>query len=257
MISIRISSVCYIDFTIRSRARLPESLSALIFYLAIKDKIYVIGANEWGGDGYAIDVYDSSADKWTTKKPMPFYRYYFGVGVVNNMIYLIGGHSSVPMDPENETELYYYDSEHVLEYNPINESWTKKAKMPIVRANPGIAVIDNKIYAIGGDQGNETQVYDPSTDTWATKTPMIRKNSRFGIGVLEKKIHVIGGDFGAHDSHDVYDPTTDSWEEYPSMPSARWSLGVGVVDNRIFAIGGTLGASTMNTTEEFNLNVQN
>ena len=85
----------------------------------IKDKIYVIGANEWGGDGYAIDVYDSSADKWTTKKPMPFYRYYFGVGVVNNMIYLIGGHSSVPMDPENETELYYYDSEHVLEYNPI------------------------------------------------------------------------------------------------------------------------------------------
>jgi hypothetical protein len=218
----------------------------------VKNKIYVMGANEWGGDGNAIDVYDTINDSWITKKPMPFQRWGFGVGVVKDKIYVIGGNSNPPDIKENTS---YYDPRYVLEYNPINESWTKKAPMPILRERLGVIVINNKIYAIGGMQGNETQVYDPATDNWTTRTPMLRNNAFFGIGVVNNKIHVVGGDAGDSEIHDVYDPVNDTWTEASSLLSGQWSLTVGVVNDRLFAIGGRLGSIVLNSTIEYYLNI--
>jgi len=220
----------------------------------IKNRIYVIGANEWGGDGYAIDVYDPINDSWTTKKPMPFQRWGFGVGVVKDKIYVIGGNSNPPDIKEN---ISYYDPRYVLEYNPNNESWIKKAPMPIVRENLGVTVVNNKIYAMGGMQGNETQVYDPLTNIWTTKAPMLRENAWFGLDVIDKKVHVIGGTAGAGETHDIYDSVNNTWTETFSMPTGRNALVAGVVNQRLFAIGGRAsGGILLNVTEEFYAKVE-
>ena len=53
------------------------------------------------------------------------------------------------------------------------DSWTTKASMPTARAQLGVAVVNGKIYAIGGENNSATgpnvlninEAYDPATNT--------------------------------------------------------------------------------------------
>ena len=48
-------------------------------------------------------------------------------------------------------------------------TWSKKAPMTMARANPGVAVVNGKIYVIGGSPLNTiNEMYDPASDTWTT-----------------------------------------------------------------------------------------
>ena len=86
----------------------------------------------------------------------------------------------------------------VLDVNAQQEnSWTSLTPMPTPRAGIGVAVVDNKIYVIGGSYWSNyfgiNEMYDPATNTWTTKTSMPTPRASFGITVFENKIYVIGG----------------------------------------------------------------
>jgi hypothetical protein len=131
-------------------------------------------------------------------------------------------------------------------------TWTTMASMPTPRAGLGVAVVNGKIYAIGGrneDYGylNTNEDYDPATNTWTTRKPMPTRRSNFGIAVYQSKIYVIGGQAGADSwngadilssSNEVYDPLTDTWETKTSLPTLRRGLDANVVDGKIYLIGG-------------------
>lgn len=83
----------------------------------------------------------------------------------------------------------------VVQVKPVSadspDSWMSRASMPTARAFFGVAVVDEKIFAIGG-AGGVNEVYDPATDTWATRKPM--PNPRcFATTLYEGKIYCIGG----------------------------------------------------------------
>ena len=137
-------------------------------------------------------------------------------------------------------------------------TWTTKAPMPTARGGLGVAVVDGKIYAIGGDtqkviggvsQGGgligANEVYDPTTNTWTTKASMPTPRAYFAIAVYQNKIFCIGGNGnnGADNPHtgvnEVYDPKTDSWETKAPMPTPRASLQGNVLNGKIYCIGGT------------------
>lgn len=125
------------------------------------------------------------------------------------------------------------------------DSWTTLEPMPTARSGLGVAVVDGKIYAIGGSDGNSqldtNEMYDPATNTWVSKQAMPTARSRFGITVFEKKIYVMGGADvnGFTDANEVYDPATDTWEIKASMPAGgRAELAVNAVNGKIYAIGG-------------------
>ncbi|MGD6807073.1 MAG: hypothetical protein ACQCN4_08955 [Candidatus Bathyarchaeia archaeon] len=57
-----------------------------------------------------------------------------------------------------------------------DDTWTQKAPMPTARYDTRVAVVNNKIYCIGGRTGsskealvNVNEMYDPTTDTWTEK----------------------------------------------------------------------------------------
>jgi len=125
------------------------------------------------------------------------------------------------------------------------DSWTTLTEMPTARSGLGVAVVDGKIYAIGGSDGNShldtNEMYDPATNTWVSKQPMPTARSRFGITVFENKIYVMGGANASRftDANEVYDPATDTWEIKASMPAGgRSELAVNAVNGKIYAIGG-------------------
>ena len=98
------------------------------------------------------------------------------------------------------------------------DSWVSKAPMQQARANFGIAVVDEKIYAFGGDGGSTmgsgiglpightantlstNEVYDPATDTWTFKKPMPTARALLGVAVYKNKVYCIGGYYGNSNS---------------------------------------------------------
>jgi hypothetical protein len=79
---------------------------------------------------------------WTKKADMPTGRDALYTSVVNGKIYAIGGRS---LDAQGN-EVF---EKTVEEYDPIKDTWTKKADMPTARWKLSTCVMDEKIYAIG------------------------------------------------------------------------------------------------------------
>jgi N-acetylneuraminic acid mutarotase len=220
----------------------PMPTARASFGIAVyQNKIYCIGG---GGDfGFeevtgVNEVYDPLTDTWTTKTSMPTAREFLCANVVNGKIYLIGGSKPVNLnDPSfvpNVNEVY----------DPETDSWTTKTPPPTQVSAYASAVVDNKIYVIGGSPvGNLTQIYHPETDTWSYGAPI--PNACWGAaagattGVLApKRIYVIGG-HPTFTLNQVYDPETDTWTMGAQMPTSRYGLGVAVVNDMLYAIEGT------------------
>ena len=135
--------------------------------------------------------------------------------------------------------------------------------MKVARSGIGVAVVNGKIYAIGGstasgslpgvnggavlgyrDLGGQVgtnEEYNPETDTWTTKKSMATPRIVFATAVYQNKIYCIGGKTsnGFTGVNEVYDPATDTWETKAAMPTARGWLAAGVVKDKIYLIGGS------------------
>jgi len=141
--------------------------------------------------------------------------------------------------------------------NAQNGKWeTDKTPMPIKKYSHCSAVVDGKIYIIGGqiltgEDVNETiqvvgsiEVYDPLTDTWdTTRTNMPTPRSHSACVAIDKKIYVIGGtnwedSFDEGNILEVYDTETDTWDTNKAlMPTIRIGCRAVVFENKIFVAG--------------------
>jgi len=143
-----------------------------------------------------------------------------------------------------------------------NDSWTAKAPMQTARSRLGVAEVNGKIYAIGGDDTNlmgncigpsigtlvnTTEMYDPETDAWTFRASMPTARCSFAVAVYQNKIYCIGGCTGYNNQtgvNEVYDPSTNKWEIKTAMPTPRMELQANVVDRKIYLIGGTNSYAT-------------
>jgi hypothetical protein len=76
-------------------------------------------------------------------------------------------------------------------------TWTQKADMPTARFVSGSAVVDGKIYIIGGESSLDriavVEEYDPAADTWTTIVEGIGlnlhlDNVKLGVGLRDSAI---------------------------------------------------------------------
>jgi N-acetylneuraminic acid mutarotase len=182
----------------------------------------------------AIQPVKATEDSWASKAPMQVSRSGFGIAVLDNRIWVIGGY---PARNINE------------QYDPVNDSWTTMAPLPTGREVFGIASCKNKIYVIGGTTNEMAsgvtgvnEVYDPITDTWETKTPMPTPRFELQANVVNDKIYLIGGrtasQYSTVNKTEVYEPTTDSWTTKASMPYPVVMYASAVVNNKIYIFGG-------------------
>jgi N-acetylneuraminic acid mutarotase len=133
-------------------------------------------------------------------------------------------------------------------------TWAIKAPMQVARAGLGVAVVNGKIYAIGGDSSGTNEEYDPATNTWSTGSPMPTPRSIFAIATYQNIIYCIGGlltNGTKTGVNEAYDPGTDTWQTEAAMPTARCEMNAETVNGKIYVIGGrTADAySTVNITE--------
>lgn len=134
-------------------------------------------------------------------------------------------------------------------YDLRDEKWYQAAEMPSRRCRAGLAVLNDKVYAVGGFNGSlrvrTVDVYDPATDQWSTCCSMEARRSTLGVAVLNNCIYAVGGFDGSTglNSAEVFDPKTQEWRLIASMSTRRSSVGVGVLNQMLFAIGGYDGST--------------
>lgn len=120
-----------------------------------KDKMYI-----WGTSGASFDVYDFSANSWstltTTGGAAPNGT---SITVYNDKIFMVGG------DGSSYNKIYSFDFR--------TNAWTTLSNSPVERAGHTIAIYDNKLYAFGGFTSTSTllntvSIYDFATDSWSS-----------------------------------------------------------------------------------------
>ena len=162
----------------------------------IAGKLYVAGGVKLPDSGFIFDVlanleaYDPVSNSWTTLAPMPTARSAAGAGVVNGILYVIGG----AIDSSTIVSVATVEA-----YDPATNTWSTRAPMPAPRHQVGVAVVGDILYAIGGHDvdGNHlttVEAYDPVSNSWTTKAAMPTPRSFFGVTEMNGTIYAIGGD---------------------------------------------------------------
>jgi N-acetylneuraminic acid mutarotase len=157
-------------------------------------------------------------------------------------------------------------------YDLESNTWTEKAPMPTARHHLSSAVVDGKLFALGGrilgngvpsedlDEAlsnfNNNEMYDPITDTWTVKQPMQDKRSGFTASALDGQIYVFGGQDVERifESVERYNPSSDTWVYIAPLPSERMGLVAVEVNKKIYTIGGQRsGLISLNVNEILNV----
>jgi len=171
---------------------------------------------------------------WVQVASMPTARLYLAVGVINGIVYAVGG----------------WNFRNVLAtveaYNPLTNVWTEETPMPTPRQWLCVRTVNGILYAIGGaDAGgfavDNVEAYNPATNSWTEEAPLPEPRSSLACGVVNGKIYAVGGEGGRNgtQANEMYDPITNTWTEKAAMPTGRAFLGVGVVRNILYAVGGS------------------
>lgn len=137
-------------------------------------------------------------------------------------------------------------------------TWIAKAPLNNGRYDNQLAVINDKIYAIGGRTSNgvtsSVEEYDPATNKWTTKAPMLSERVSFQVAVIDNKIYAIGGVNKSGtilNTVEMYDPITNAWTIKKPMANIRQAFRVVVVENKIYAIGGAPYINYLSSVEEY------
>lgn len=137
----------------------------------------------------------------------------------------------------------------IFKFDCSSESWdTLMTTLIIPVWMTGGAVVDDKIYAIGGAEGmtfnavDYNQEFDPITNTVTLKAPL--STARFRHGVVtwrDTLIYVMGGMDGAayYEDVEIYDPANNSWTTGSQLPMPNSNFACGISGDIIYIAGGS------------------
>ena len=223
--------------------------SAAASACVIDNKIYVIGGNDGApnfNDLNVNEMYDPSTNTWdTTLAPMPTPRGWLYSGVVDGIIYAIGGGYPTPTN-KNEA------------YDPVTDTWTTKAPMIYPWCGVYGDVVNDRIYSVGGNYVHRNCFeFDPDSNRWTEKTPIPVGGC---VGPLSATaynglIYTFGGATnypnGPLSTVNAYNPQTDTWDTtLAHMHTPRYALRTFLVNDKIYAIGGSQARYTSLATVE-------
>jgi len=173
---------------------------------------------------------------WAEVGEMEPVRLFVASCSMNGKVFIFGGNGS-------EDLAQMYDPELGL--------WSTLATIPNPRYGAACAVVDGRVYLVGGlprQPANfvlrAVDVYDPTTDSWSQAAPMLADRYSLAATALDGQLYAIGGRNGTGNcltTVEVYDPSSDSWEARSPLPVGVHSPAAATSNNSIFVFGGFSG----------------
>jgi ABC-type nitrate/sulfonate/bicarbonate transport system substrate-binding protein len=235
--------------TLAPMPRLQQEAAAV----ALDDQIYVMGGFANEPEPFTlVQIYDVAANQWREGTPLPEPVHHAGAATIGGKIYLIGGFGSVFASRDPVDAVWAYD--------PQADRWERRAPLPAPRGALSVAVVGDRIYAVGGEHRRppgappappgasaayepvaDLAVYDPAADRWETLPPMrFARDHLVADGINGRLYAVSGRDRPIYDLPFVeeYDPGTRTWALRAPMPTGRSGGNGAVLGGRLFVFGG-------------------
>nr|CAI5861458.1 unnamed protein product [Callosobruchus analis] len=145
-------------------------------------------------------------------------------------------------------------------YDPALDTWSSCDSMEARRSTLGVAVLEGKIYAVGGYDGasrqclSSVECYTPEIDTWTSVPDMCSRRSGAGVGVLEGILYAVGGHDGplVRKSVEAYDPSKSKWTPVSDMALCRRNAGVVAMNGLLYVVGGDDGSCNLSSVSSSN-----
>ncbi|EAU38786.1 predicted protein [Aspergillus terreus NIH2624] len=214
--------------------------------------------------------------KWSTLpnitlNGVEYPRQEHAAALVGDEIFVLGG--ILPWDGKE-----YATTNIVQKYNMITGTWTETAPMPAALNHANVAVVDGKIYYLGGLEAvdetywnatGKSAVYDPATDEW-TVLPSMPEGREIGSAatvVVDDTIYLPGGLAYTNITYDQegtvsrfssYNVRTQEWTTLPDLPAPRDHAGKGIYRDMLYILGGREfgNKNVVSTVFGFNLTSQ-
>ena len=139
-------------------------------------------------------------------------------------------------------------------------TWQARSPAPTARQEVGSAVLDGKVWVIGGltsaGASALVETYDPATDRWADGPPLPIAVHHVAVTVYRNEIVVLGGFVEASS---LYARATDrayvlrggAWTELPRLRRPRGAAAAASVGTSLVLVGGRDDAGLIGPTEVF------
>jgi N-acetylneuraminic acid mutarotase len=203
-----------------------------------KSIIVVGGLNGANESIRRVDAYNVETRTWTGLKPLPIPLYdALGATAIHGKLYVAGGKSTTE---DCLKTLYVYD--------PLTNSWARKADMPLTGCHGVQANILGQLYVYtvytGPGRGDLFAAYNPNTNTWVRRPVPEGSFQSYPVGeAINDKFYLTGGiDASGQFNHvlQVYDPATKIWTKKSPLPTGRDNAFATAFHGKLFVAGGTL-----------------
>ncbi|HEX8747520.1 MAG TPA: kelch repeat-containing protein, partial [Pyrinomonadaceae bacterium] len=213
--------------------------------VAVDDQaIWIAGGFQGDFPGTGISnvwKYDVATGVWSEGPPLPGVRAGGAMVCVGRELHFFGGTLNDRHTDSADHWVLNLD-------NPVG--WVNSTPMTSGRVHHSAAVVNGKIYLIGGGHNhdsftdiNTVEVYDPATGQWAARQSLSLARSHFepGTFVVNERIIIAGGKgLSADQLSNVseYNPATNTWRELTPLPGGLRAVVAQVVGNTIVTTGG-------------------
>jgi hypothetical protein len=275
--------------------------------VAFNNRIYAIGG--YDNDSHwlhTVEEYDPVNDTWAMKSNITYGHAYGVAAEINGKIYITSWNTTEVYDPSNDTS-WLLSSRNVkrmdqtgaavegrlyamggidpdtdyskavntnYQYNPCSDRWTQVLSMPTKRWDAASAVVNGKIYVMGGGNSDGTQnvneVYIPDDDySWyfSVNTVNITTNAGWNLISLPWQTNPISIEDALSSINwtksMVY--LNGTWYTYNRERDAKYNVGFPMVDNKvgiwvectdsgtIYGPGQNIGSTTIHLHSGWNL----
>ncbi|XP_041128484.1 kelch-like protein 1 isoform X2 [Polyodon spathula] len=131
---------------------------------ALNGKLCAVGGRDGSSCLSSMECYDPHTNKWSMCSPMSKRRGGVGVAACDGFLYAVGGHDAPASSHCSRL------SDCVERYDPKTDTWTIVAPLNLPRDAVGVCLLGDKLYAVGGYDGqtylNTMESYDPETNEW-------------------------------------------------------------------------------------------
>jgi len=133
--------------------------------------------------------------------------------------------------------------------------WLEKAQMPTRRAHLALALVDERLLAIGGQTPDgvtaAVEAYDPEGDIWRPLRQKPTPVAYVGAAAIGADVYVPGGcDLESQPMRtvEVYDAAADAWRQVSPLPEPRCAYALVAQEDALYLFGGWDGEQYVSTT---------
>ncbi|MDE0828491.1 MAG: hypothetical protein OSB03_04775 [Vicinamibacterales bacterium] len=129
------------------------------------------------------------------------------------------------------------------------DEWTKLPDMPVEKWEPGVVVLDDKLYLFGGYTDGVTSskvshIFDPSNGKWTRIQDLPSAISHMNMVLDGRTVWFAGGYKDGYKGHTIaevwsYDIDADRYTAAPLLPETRGGGGLALVGRTLHFMGGT------------------